>query len=173
MFPLIALPNDMTLNYDLWPWKTRLLPFIRVIKCTKLYDAEFYDLVSLLPTSDAVTLTLTSNRPLPFIYVIQYTKLYDPEANSYSPYPVYKVSMLSDAMTFTNNRLLFLIMVMLRPLTLKKQKGSSSHYGIQEYQVVYDSEAYGLVSILPTRFFHKVMLWPSTSENRLLPLMMI
>jgi uncharacterized membrane protein len=63
--------------------------------------------------------------------------------------------MLSDAMTLTNKKLLFLIMV------IKSTK-------------LYDPEAYGSVSILPTRFFYQVILRPLTlKNNRTLPLIVV
>jgi hypothetical protein len=49
-YKVFLLSNATTLTFAIWPWKnpSRVLPFIIVMKCTKLYDPGAYGLVSIL-----------------------------------------------------------------------------------------------------------------------------
>jgi hypothetical protein len=101
------------------------LIMVHVIKCTKLYDPEAWDSVSILPTRFSIKwcynlwpLTLKSNKVLPLIMVIQCTKLYDTEA----------YGLVSILQSF-NTKWCY-------DFDLDKQQVDCSHHGNQVYQVV-------------------------------------
>ena len=81
--------------------------------------------------------------------VTKWNKLYDPEAYS----TAYKVFILSNATTLTFDFSKYCYDLDPWPLTLKNNRILPLIMVIK-YTKLYDSRAYGSVSILPTRFFY-------------------